>query len=88
MSEENEPQPQLVINDIFPKWLFISLLILYGFYLLNYTTITFLDFSLVRFLKNAGDVGEIINWLIYELRTGLTLWLFYRLHKGFSNHHS
>ena len=73
---------QSIRQEIFPTWLFISLVFVYGYYFINSTLRTFLGFSMTRMMSSLGEFGSIFNWSIFSLKTGLTLWLFYCLYKG------
>lgn len=68
-------------KKIFPTWLFYSLVWVYGFYIVNSTARTFFGFSLTGMISGIGEYGQMLNWIIYMLRTGLTLWLFYCLYR-------
>ena len=80
--EVRENQFQEARQAIVPKWLIYSLISLYSFYLLNSTMGAFFGTSLMRIIRGAGEFGQIINWIIYELKTGLTLWFFFCLYRG------
>lgn len=79
MSEDNNTSANI---SIIPHWLFYSLVFVYGFYLVNRALRYFFHINLSRIIRSIGEAGEMTWFLIYELRTGLTLLVFYYLYRG------
>ena len=69
-------------QSVVPAWLFYSLLAVYGFYFVNSVGRAYLDIHLIGILRNSSEHGRMIPEVLFQVRTGLTLWLFYCLYRA------